>query len=143
MKRGFLKQFRWLTLNFFFGLHIKSLINLKNFGTIFRKWGGNCLNCPPGYTPEISNLRKTESLLKPKCKLSGSQVFTFSLLEWAFRSPDPVSYATGWSKALSAFYVYEPGLWSSSCSTYLRSQIGKTQWTFGGAASNECTCTIN
>jgi len=35
--------------------------------------------------------------------------------------------------SLSVFYLHERGLWSSSFSTYLRSQIDKTQRKFGGA----------
>ena len=48
----FRKQFRWLALKYFFGLHIKSLIALKIFGATFGIEGGSCLHCPPpGYAP--------------------------------------------------------------------------------------------
>jgi len=42
------------------------------------------------------------------------------------------------SAALSVLYVYVPGVWSSGFSTYLRSQMGTTQWRFGGEANDKC-----
>jgi len=41
------------------------------------------------------------------------------------------------SAALSVLYVYVPGVWSSGFSTYLRSQMGTTQWRFGGEANDK------
>ena len=41
------KHFRWFTLKYFFGLHIKGLIDLKIFGAAFGIEGGNCPHCSP------------------------------------------------------------------------------------------------
>jgi len=35
------------------------------------------------------------------------------------------------------------GLWSVDFSTYLRSQIGKSQWKFDVVANDKITCTID
>jgi len=44
------KHFRWFTLKYFFGLDIKSLIDLKIFGATFGIGVGNCPHCPPKAT---------------------------------------------------------------------------------------------
>jgi len=31
---------------------MKSMIDLKFYGEIFRNWGGNCPHCSPGYAPD-------------------------------------------------------------------------------------------
>jgi len=44
------KHFRWFALKNFFGLHIKSLIDLNIFGATFGIGGGQLSHCPPpGY----------------------------------------------------------------------------------------------
>ena len=41
------KHFRWFALKNFFGLHIKSLIDLNIFGATFGIGGGQLSHCPP------------------------------------------------------------------------------------------------
>ena len=68
----FRKHFRLLALKYFFGLHIKSLVNL-NFRCNFRNWGGgNCPHCHPLATRlEVglnSSVRKLHNFnVKPPC----------------------------------------------------------------------------